>query len=176
MYFLNDEEVFLFFRLGLVTGLVDQKALVAWADRTIEQNPNPSDEILELALSGKRPLSEMLWLLSSFVDSPQFDRPLKLLFTAAGLHLEEAEIRSPNIISDLLLVAAETLLPQDSKAQLGILEKYRSAYQQNALSAAELSKKLASFLQPYSAYRTALFSILDNNHPFTLNSNDHTFA
>lgn len=157
---LHQEEIFLFFRLGLVTGILETKTLIAWADREIETNPNFSEEVVELSLSSNRPLSEILWVLSSFVIKPKFDRPLKLLFAAAGLLLEENETRSAEIISDLLLVTAETLISQNTKLQMVLLENYRTEFRQKTISLSDLTKKLSGFLNPYSVYRPQLIKII----------------
>lgn len=54
-----------YFRLGLILKLLDNDAIVDWADRTISKSDDPPIEIIEIALAGKMPLEEMTSLLKS---------------------------------------------------------------------------------------------------------------
>ena len=156
----SEEEVFTFFRLGLATGIVEPKTLVAWADKEIENNPNFSPEVIELSLSGSLPISEVLWLLNSFIVFTKYERPMQLLFAAAGVFLEREEKTDVEIISSLLLVNAEGYLPENVKEEMATLGNILENYRREQLSPSDLRIRLAEFLNPYSRFRPQLFTYI----------------
>jgi hypothetical protein len=154
------KDAFGYFRMGLVTGLVDRPALVAWADREILRSPSPGHEIMELAVCGNRPYSQIIRLLTGFERGADYRLSLKLIFARAGSLLEAEPGRTADIIMGLRLLNEEEYFPGEIKARLLSLRADLELHRQAALSAEELTAHLAGFLAPYSDYR-ALLSDLD---------------
>jgi len=161
---LDRKTAFDYFRLGLVTGLVDRQALVAWADQEIMRSPVPEPEIIELSLAGDRPYSEIIWLLSSFTSQWQSKLndglPAKLLLARAGVLLEQDPSRAVDIMMGLRLLIEEDFMPKELKSRLGALKQSLDMYRQSAVSLEDLVRKLSSFLQEYSQYGGDSLSIL----------------
>ena len=144
------KDAFSYFRMGLVTGLVDRPALVDWADSEILRSPSPGHEIMELSLCGRRPYSQIIRLLSGFERGADYRLSLKLLFARAGLLLEAEPGRATDIIMGLRLLNEEEYFPGEIKARLIGLRADLELHRQAALSAEELTARLAGFLAPYS--------------------------
>ncbi len=153
---LNHKTAFGYFRLGLVTGLLDKRALVKWADVQIMSSPAPTPEIIELSLSESRPYSEIIWLLSHFEGEPSCELTPKLLLAYAGILLENDTGRAPDLIMGLRLLNEEEYLPQEVKIQLTELERHLEQHTQASLSYQALVERLAGFLDKYTAYRPQL--------------------
>ena len=150
---LDHKTAFGYFRLGLVTGLLDKRALVEWADAQIMSSPAPTPEIIELSLSESRPYSEIIWLLSHFEGEPSCELALKLLLAHAGILLESDPDRAPDLIMGLRLLNEEEYLSKEVKIQLTDLECHLKRHAQASLSFQALVGRLAEFLDKYTAYR-----------------------
>ena len=153
---LNHKTAFGYFRLGLVTGLLDKRALVTWADAQIMSSSIPTPEIIELSLSGSRPYSEIIWLLSYFEGKPGDELPLKLLLARAGILLESDPARARDLIMGLRLLNEEEYLSKEIKNQLTDLKRHLERHARADLSFQELVERLADFLDHYAAYRPQL--------------------
>lgn len=161
---LDRKTAFDYFRLGLVTGLIDRQALVQWADREIMRDPTPEPEIIELSLAGDRPYSEIIWLLSSFTSQWQSKLndglPAKLLLARAGGLLEQDPGRVVDIMMGLRLLVEEDFLPKELKSRLGSLKQSLDLYRQAAISLEDLVQTLSNFLQEYSGYHEDSLNIV----------------
>jgi hypothetical protein len=152
----SHKDLFVFFRLGLVTGLIDRQSVVAWADREILAGAVPDFEIAELSLAGGLSYSRMVGLLGGFVDAPVYGLPLKLLLALAGLKLREDPGGAERIILGLRLLNAEAHLPGEYRTRLGELEADLASYWKAGLSPEELSARLSRFLAPFADYADAI--------------------
>jgi len=155
----RNKDVFGYFRMGLVTGIVDKRSVVEWADNEIVRNPIPGHEVIELSLSSNRPYSQIIWLLSSFEGEPDYDLPLKLLLARAGVLLDQDPSRASAIIMGLRLLIEEEHLSKDVKSQLADLKSYLDMYKQTNISFEDLTTRLSSFLDRYADYRPQLNQI-----------------
>jgi hypothetical protein len=144
--------VFSYFRMGLVTGLIDKQTLIAWADDEIMRQPVPKPEIIELSLSMDRPYSEIIWLLNSFEGETDYDLPLKLLFARAGMLLDQDTGRAPQIIKGLRLLCEEHYLDKRLRAQLSELDCDLDMYNHAYMPAQDLVERLSTFLSDYAVY------------------------
>lgn len=153
---LSKRQVFNFFRMGLVTGLVDKPSLIAWADREIMAEAVPDHCVIELALSGRRSYSQIIWLLRGFQGEPDHDLPLKLVLARAGLVVTRDPSRSGEIIMGLRLLNEEEYLPNDVREQIAALRESLDLHRQGQCSLAKLQSHLAAFLDPYLDYRPLL--------------------
>lgn len=142
--------------MGLAAGLVDREALVAWADKEIVVSADPAHEIIELALCGQRPYSEIIWLLNQFQGDPDYDLGLKLLFARAGVLFEQHPERVHEIAHALHLLNEEGFLPREVREQLNALDGDLEQYRQARISRAELGLKVSGFLSLYAAFRPQL--------------------
>jgi len=154
---LDKNGAFGYFRMGLVTGIVEKRELIEWADREIDRNPAPDDEIIELALCGSRPYSEIIWLLSSFVSEPDYGFSLPLLLARAGISFERDPWRARDIIMGLRLLSEEEKLPEGVRTQLATLRNQLERVDQSKSSLDELGECLSRFLEAYAGYRPLLF-------------------
>ncbi len=150
------KEVYRYFRMGLVTGLLDQQAVAAWADQEILQSEIPDIEAIELSGSGRLSYSQLIGYLFDIQGEPNYDLPLKMIFARAGMALEEDPGRARAILLGLRLLKAEEFLSKDVKAQLTELEKDLELFERKKLPAEELTERLARFLRPYRECRTLL--------------------
>ncbi|MBN1580402.1 MAG: hypothetical protein JXA89_06840 [Anaerolineae bacterium] len=144
--------VFSYFRMGLVTGLVDKQTLIAWADSEIMRQPIPQPEIMELSLSMNRPYSEIIWLLSSYEYKADYDLPLKLLFARAGMLLDQDASRAPEIVMGLRLLNEEEHLDKGLRVQLSDLDRCREMTSRGEIAKDDLVERLSRFLADYAAY------------------------
>lgn len=147
---------FSYFRMGLAAGLVDREALVAWADNEIAAHANPAHEIIELALCGRRPYSEIIWLLNQFQGAPDYDLGLKLVFARAGMLFEQHPDRADEIVYALGLINEEGFLPREVQTQLVALGHELEQYRQAMLTRSDLEQRLSNFLAPYAAFKPQL--------------------
>ena len=147
---------FSYFRMGLVTGLVDKSALVAWADHQIMSTDHPAAAIMELSLSGNRPHSELLWLLHGCERGADYSLSLSLLLAHAGDLLRQDPDRAAEIVMGLRLLNEEEYFPKDVSARLLALRTDLQEHERGGISAAELSARLAAFLEPYAVCRDLL--------------------
>ena len=143
------KDAFSYFRMGLVTGLVDKAALIAWTDHQIMQTDSPSNALLELSLSGDRPYSELLWLLHGYERGADYSLSLRLLLAHAGVLLRQDPTRAADIIMGLRLLNEEEYFPKPIKVQLIALRAALDAYQRGEITESELNRHVVDFLQPY---------------------------
>ena len=158
----DHRDAFGYFRMGLVTGLIDKSALVAWADREILRDRTPGHALIELSLSGRRPYSQIIRLLTGFERGADYRVSLKLLFARAGRLLEAEPGRAADIIMGLRLLNEEEYFPAEIKARLLGLRADLELHRQGALSAEDLTDRLAGFLAPFAAYRELLRLTVDS--------------
>jgi GNAT superfamily N-acetyltransferase len=159
---IQHKDVFGFFRMGLVTGIVDKQAVVTWADSEILQTSSPSHEIIELSLSGNHSYSQLVDLLSQFQGKANYDLPLKLLCAQAGMRLEQEPSQASTLIMGLRLLTAEYFLPGEIRSQLKDLDNWLGLHRQGTISLEELSEHLSRFLEPSKRYRSLAHRII---HP-----------
>jgi hypothetical protein len=142
-----------YFRMALVTGLVDREAVIAWADQELLLCPRPSEELMDLSLSGRLPYSQMIRLLNAYQEPPDFGLPLQMVFARAGLLLEGNPHRTGDLIMGLRLLAAEERIDPQVKRALCELDGLLDAYHQSLVSFDEVARRLEGFLEPYNSYR-----------------------
>jgi hypothetical protein len=145
-----------YFRMGLVTGIVDKGALVEWADHVILHSPAFEYEMIELSLSGSRSYSEIVWILGDLEGQAEYGLSLKLLLAHAGLLLEEDPARAGDIIVGLRLLVEEMYFPKDVKSALVDLRNHLEMHHRSMISFEDLLRRLSAFLDPYRAYRSRL--------------------
>lgn len=148
------KELFGYFRMGLVTGLVSKEALIAWADQEIINQTITPVEIIELSLCGKRPYSEIIWLLSQFEHGSNYQTSINLILAQAALRLEQASQSAKIIILGLRLLIEEEWLTKDLKQQLQTLKNKQK--QQPANTDSTLAADLHAFLAPFRQYQADL--------------------
>jgi hypothetical protein len=141
--------MYCYYRLGLVTGLVEIPELIAWADEQILISSVPPSELIDLSLSARLPHSQILRLLNQFQGAPQYDLPLALLFQRAAALLAAEPGRAVPILQGLRLLDAEEYLPPHLRPQIRRLDECLQGYRQGRLAAPELHQTLQEFLDPY---------------------------
>jgi hypothetical protein len=160
---LTQPVIFTFFRMGLVTGLVDRQAVTAWADRQILAAPVPDPHIMELSLAGSQPHSQLIGLLNQLLEGfVEVDIPMKLLFAHARKLLEDDPGRAKEIAQGLVLLLAEEFLPRDLQNELYSIEGDLELFQLSLLSSQAFKGRLKGFLDFYSPYRSYAADLILN--------------
>lgn len=151
---LHKEIVFGYFRLGLVTGILEKKDVIAWADREILHNPDLEPETIELSLSSHLNHSQLLSLLNLFQGTSISTMPIKLILARAGIILEIHPEKLNKLLLGVRLLIAEEYLPIDIREKLVDLEKSLVNQRQGKITSNTLQQKLVDLLEPYHKYRS----------------------
>lgn len=149
-----------YFRMGLVTGLVSKQELIDWADREILRNEDVEPDIVELSFCGKRPYSEIIWLLGQFEHGSNYQTSINLILARADLIREQASLPISDIIMGLRLLIEELWLDKATKAQLQTLKESLEQYKNQAITHDDLAEQLSQFLIDYQPYRPHLSPLL----------------
>ena len=138
-----------YFRMGLVTGLVEIETLIDWADRQITLADEPDGEVITLALSGRLPHSQLIWLLSQFEGAPDYGRPLDLLLARAAALLHTEPDRLEEIIMGLRLLNYEEYFPAAIGRQIAGLQESLETWRRGRISHDQLAAAGNDFLGRY---------------------------
>ncbi|MCB9418505.1 MAG: hypothetical protein H6667_01770 [Ardenticatenaceae bacterium] len=149
-----------YFRMGLVTGLVSKQELIDWADREILRHEIVEPDIVELSFCGKRPYSEIIWLLGQFEHGSHYQTSVNLILARADLLQQQAIFPASDIITGLRLLIEEMWLDKATKSQLQMLKDNLEQYKRQAINNDSLSEQLTQFLAPYRAFQPHLASLL----------------
>ncbi|MBX7236548.1 MAG: hypothetical protein K1X65_19350 [Caldilineales bacterium] len=153
---LSPAQVFCYLRMGLVTGLIDKAALIAWADAEIMAAALPDDRIIDLALSQNRSYSAILWRLRDYQGPPIYELALEALLARAGRCLAADPGRATDIALGLRLLDEEEYLPPLIRRPIQDLKAAIDDWRRGHLSPAGLHAHLAAFLAPFRAYEALL--------------------
>jgi len=157
---LSKQEACCFFRLGLATALIDRQSLVEWADRTLLTSQRIEPEIIELALCGRLPYSQIIWQLNHYQVGAEIEQPLKLLLALAGEQLDEHPEQAAEILQSLCLLNAEAYLPNEIRRSLQSMQKGWLAQNRPRTLPPGLNKKLVRLLKPYQVFCEPLAILL----------------
>jgi hypothetical protein len=150
------KDAYSYFRMGLVTGIVDKQSLVDWADSVIVRDPNPERAIFDLSLSGRRRHSQIIWMLNRFERGADYTLSLKLLLAQAGVSLERDPGRASAIIMGLRLLNEEAYFPKDVGSKIADLKDHLDTYEKGETPYDELVQRLSQFLGEYADYTSLL--------------------
>jgi hypothetical protein len=150
------KDAYSYFRMGLVTGIVDKQSLVEWADNEIVRNPEPDRAMFELSLSGSRPHSQTIWLLHEFERGADYSLSLSLLLARAGILLEQDPEQASAIIMGLRLLNEEEYFPKDVRSNIADLRDHLDRYEQASIPFDDLVERLSEFLNKYAHHRGLL--------------------
>ncbi len=154
------QQVYSYFRMGIATGIVAKEDVIAWADAELLRQPEPSPGLIELSLSGQLPYSQLLHILNALQLAPDYDLPLNLLLSPAGLLLEADPSQAPRLVTCLSLLLPEEYLSKVIKAQITILAEEVQLLEPGGLDLKELQKQLKRFLKPYRKYQSTVRQLL----------------
>jgi len=121
---ISRQAVYAFFRMGLVTGLVQPDEVIAWADaRLLEAEGAPDYDLVELSMAARHTLSQLAGLLNQLQgEHVKYPAALELLFDRARQRLEEHPESAAVLVYDLKLLLSEYHLPQATRAALNRLD------------------------------------------------------
>lgn len=153
---LSTAQAFCYLRMGLVTGLVDKADMIAWADAEIMRAAIPDDRVIELALSGQRSYSAIIWLLRDFQGLPTYDLSLEALLARADRLLTTDPDKTMDIALGLRLLDEEEYLPKLVRAPIQELKMALDAHRRGESSLIDLHAQLAGFLASYRSYAVLL--------------------
>ncbi len=153
---LSSAQAFCYLRMGLVTGLVDKTGMIAWADAEIMRAAIPDDRIIELALSGQRSYSAIIWLLRDFQGLPTYDLALEALLARADQLLTADPDKTMDIALGLRLLDEEEYLPKSVRAPIQELKMALDAHRLGEIRLIDLHAQLAGLLARYRSYAALL--------------------
>ena len=153
---LTYRQIFNYFRMALVVGLLDRDSLIHWADVEIMASELPDVRVIELSLCSHRSYSWIIWRLREFQEQPDHDLPLNMVLAHAGLLLTTSPERCPELILGLRLLNDEEYLPTGVHDAITALRMDLDAHQMGDMSPTELRMRLASFLDGFASYRALL--------------------
>lgn len=140
-------QIYAYFRMALATGLLTPQEMIAWTDRELLKVDLPSEELMDLSLSGRQPYSQLIGLLNHMQSWPKDPTPLGLVFARARTKLQQNPERLCSLLQSLLLINAEAHLPGEIRRGLAMLADSLEHHQQGQLSQEELSSRLMAFLE-----------------------------
>lgn len=135
-------EMYCYFRLGLVTGLVELHEVTAWADAQLIESPEPDFDLVELSMAQRWPHSKMIYLLYHLQGWPDMDRPVALLLERAAERLHQNPAGAYDIAMGVRLLDAEPRLAKPLRLKLQELEKDLDRYRARELSTDGLRQRL----------------------------------
>jgi hypothetical protein len=159
---INYKEIFEFFRLALVTCIMEKEELIKWADDELLFRDDVNNDIIELSLSGKLPYSQLIGLLNTFQGIPDHQLPIKLLFAYVISKCSADKEQIQSLISGLQMVKAEAHVEKKTVKEINELENDLAFYQKSELTLDELHEKLESFLNQYIEYQGVVKSIMSH--------------
>jgi len=106
-----------FFRYGIEMGILDFNEAISWADSVIQESPEPSGEIIDLALSRPRGRNGVLEALAAIPGERSPQAAGKLLLAVLG-HRLSAGWELKVISRQSLDVAWVTLQPEEIRLEL----------------------------------------------------------
>lgn len=150
------KEAITYFRMGLATGLVSKQELIDWTDREILRNEEVEPDIVELSLCGKRPYSEIIWLLGQLEHGSHYATSFNLIIARADQLWQEGTTPTADIIVGLRLLIEELWIEKPTKLQLQALNESLTQYKNQAINHDNLANQLNQFLAPYRPYQALL--------------------
>jgi hypothetical protein len=155
------KEAITYFRMGLATGLVSKQELIDWADREILRNEEVEPDIVELSFCGKRPYSEIIWLLGQFEHGSHYPTAFNLIMARADQLWQQDSVSTSDTIMGLRLLIEELWIEKPTKLQLQALNERLTQYKSQTISHDKLASELGQFLAPYRPYRAQLTPLID---------------
>ncbi len=157
---INYKDIFEFFRLALVSCLMEKKEVIHWADEELLTKNPINNDVIELSLSGQLPYSQLIGMFNTFQGIADRELPVKLLFSYA-LSKDSTNIdQIQAVISGLQVLKAENYCNEEVKKQLKALENHLDCYKKSKLTLDELQYHLGFFLKQYIEYQKIVTSIL----------------
>lgn len=154
------KDIFEFFRLALVSCLMEKEELIQWADEELLTKNLMNNDVIELSLSGQLPYSQLIGMLNTFQGIADRELPAKLLFSYA-LSKDSTNINQIQaLISGFQVLNAENYCNKEVKKQLTVLENHLARYKKSKLTLEELQNHLDLFLNQYIEYQDIVASIL----------------
>lgn len=155
LYFMEIKykDIFEFFRLGLVNGLILKDMVIKWADNELIRNAKADPEVIDLSLAGRLPYSQLIGLMNTFQGIPNDPLPIQLILAHALTIFESSPEKSESIIMGIRLLKAEAKVTKLLASELTTLEKGLSDYKQSNISFLELQNRLGIFLNTYREYQ-----------------------
>ncbi|MBN2549293.1 MAG: hypothetical protein JXB15_09055 [Anaerolineales bacterium] len=149
---LTHPQIYAYFRMALATGLLTPQEMIAWTDRELLKVDLPSEELMELSLSGHLPYSQIIKNLYHMQAWSDYGLPLALLFARARTLLTRYPERLSKWVQGLCLLNAEAYLPPDVKNTLSTLIALLEQFEQGFLSQAEVIAEMLDFLEMESDF------------------------
>lgn len=157
---INYKDIFEFFRLALVSCLMEKEEMIQWADEELLTKNPMNNDVIELSLSGRLPYSQLIGLLNTFQGTADRELPVKLLFAYAISKYSTNIDQIQALISGFQVLKAENYCNKEVKKQLTALENHLACYKKSKLTLEELQNHLELFLNQYIEYQDIVASIL----------------
>jgi hypothetical protein len=158
---MRNKEKFEFFRMGMVSGLIEKEEVIKWADHELITSDKPDHEVIDLSLSGHLPYSQIIGLLNTFQGNPDHKLPVYMVLAHALSKSQNNLVNTVNIILGIRLLKAEANIDQEIIEGLTIIEKALKDHTKGNLPIEELHQILLLFLTNYSNYQKEIEGIFN---------------
>jgi hypothetical protein len=159
---MRNKDKFEFFRIGMVTGLIEKEEVINWADRELLSSDKPDHEVIEVALAGRLPYSQIIFLLNTFQGNPDHDVPVKMVLAYALFKTRDNIDKTKEIIQGIRLIKAEYGIDRHIVKGLTALEEGLESVRNGKIKIEELHQNLISFLMEYSDYQEKVNQLFSN--------------
>jgi hypothetical protein len=147
------KDKFEFFRLAMVTGIIEKTDVIRWADDELLASTKPDTEVIELSLSGQLPYSQLIGLLNTFQGNPDHELPVKMLLAYTIPICRNNPERTKAIIQGIRLIKAEAGIEKQIVEGLNKLEMDLQKYQDGQFAQDILHSELMKFLLHYQEFQ-----------------------
>jgi hypothetical protein len=154
---LNDDmkykNIFEFFRMGMVTGLMTKEQVIQWADMEILHNGSIDPDLLELSLSGRLPYSQLLGVMNTFEGIPDYTTTINWVLTYASIQKIEDYDDIKRIVQGIRLLKAEAHIEKEVSNKITKLEEDSLKYELSNITKQIMMKRLNTFIDDYSQFK-----------------------
>jgi hypothetical protein len=159
---MRNKDKFEFFRIGMVTGLIQKEEVVRWADAELLSGGKPDPEVIEVSLAGRLPYSQIIGLMNTFRGNPDHRLPVNMALAYALSKSRGNPGNAGEIIQGIRLIRAEYGIEGRVSEGLAALENDLERNRTGALSAGELHDRLLEFLAGFATYQKDVDEVFGN--------------
>jgi hypothetical protein len=160
---MRNKDKFEFFRMGMVSGLIEREVVIKWADHELISSDKPDHEVIDLSLAGHLPYSQIIGLLNTFQGNPDHKLPVYMVLAHALVKSKNNILDAVNIILGIRLIKAEANIDKEIIEGLTSLEEALKDHTNGNLPIEELHHKLQLFLNHYSKYQKEIDGVFNTS-------------
>ena len=143
-----------FFRLGLINGFITKSDVISWVDKEIELNPDISNELIDISLSGSKSKNDFIDSVTSLTGYNLTETAAKLFLGTLYNKYINKEISLESLSSSLNYISKYEPLNEQENIKLWMLEdELELAKKQIWGTVEQVEKNILAFLTPYKEYK-----------------------